>query len=326
MRAVVAREPGPPAVLALGDAPAPTPGPTDVLVRVRATALNRADLLQRAGQYPPPPDASPLLGLEAAGEVVGRGGEVTEWAEGDRVCVLLAGGGYAQYCVVPAAHALPVPANVSFVEAAALPEAFLTAFQALTLLADARPGETLLLHAAASGVGTAALQLARRIGLRVFATASTAKLDAVRTFGPERVIDYTAEDFAAQVLDGTDGRGADVIVDVIGAAYADAHVRCLARDGRWVVLATMGGGRIERFDLRALFAKRGTLITSTLRSRSDAYKADLVRRFRDAHWDAFADGTLAPVIDAVYDWRDVRAAHEHMEARTNVGKIVLQVD
>lgn len=325
MQAIVCETPGGPDVLRLGEVPRPEPGAGELLVQVHATALNRADLLQRQGKYPPPPGASDVLGLEMAGEVVAVGEDVdADWI-GARVCALLPGGGYARYAVIPEALGLRMPAGLSFEEAAAIPEAFLTAYQALYLIAGLQAGEHVLLHAAASGVGTAALQLIRLAGAHAHATASAPKHAAVRKLGAETVIDYRTEDFAERVREATAGHGADVIVDFIGAGYAAQHVRALARDGRWVVLATMGGGTVEAFDLRGLFAKRGTLYTSTLRSRSPAYKADLTARFREHAWPAFADGTLAPVIDTEFDWTDVREAHRRMEARENVGKIVLRV-
>ncbi len=325
MQAILCPAPGGPETLVMGEAPRPAPAPGELLVRVRATALNRADLLQRAGHYPPPPGASPLLGLEMAGEVAGWGAGVNGWHQGDRVCALLPGGGYAEYVTVPEALALRLPPEMLFERAAALPEAFLTAYQALHLIAGVQAGEWVLLHAAASGVGTAAVQLAHRAGARVVGTASGAKHAALAPFGFEALVDYRAESFADKVMEVSDGHGADVIVDFIGAAYAADHVRLIALDGRWVVLATMGGGKVEGFDLRGFFARRGTLVMSTLRSRSIAYKAHLTRQFRQHAWPGFADGTLRPVIDSVFDWRDVQAAHRRMEARENVGKIVLTV-
>ncbi len=325
MHAVVADATGGPDVLRLGTVPVPAAGPGELLVRVWATALNRADLLQRAGHYPPPAGASTLLGLEMAGEVVGWGADVAGWQKGERVCALLPGGGYAQYVTVPETLALQMPEAMTYSEAAAIPETFLTAFQALYLLADLEKEDHVLLHAGASGVGTAVIQLARQRGAHVHATASAPKHAAIRQLGAETTIDYEKEDFAARIDAVTGGHGADVIIDFIGASYAQAHVRCLALDGRWVVLATMGGGTVESFDLRGLFAQRGALITSTLRNRSARYKAHLTARFREEAWPGFASGALFPVVDRVYDWRDVQQAHQRMEERANVGKIVLKV-
>ncbi len=326
MQAIVVEGTGADSTLRLATVPMPRPAPGELLVRVHATALNRADLLQRAGRYPPPPGASPLLGLEVSGEIVDAADDVAGWRPGSRVCALLPGGGYAQYVAVPAPLALALPPELGFEEAAAIPEAFLTAFQALHLLARVQPGEQVLIHAGASGVGTAALQLVRLHGAHAHATASASKHDALHTLGAETTIDYRAEDFAARLLEVTDGHGADVVLDFIGAGYAEAHVRCLALDGRWVVLATMGGGTVEQFDLRGLFARRGTLFTSTLRSRSLAYKAHLTARFRAEAWPHFAKGTLRPVIDTVFGWEEAEQAHQRMKDRQNVGKIVLRVE
>ena len=326
MRAVVFDAPGAPDVLRLGDVPRPAPGAGEVLVRVRATALNRADLLQREGKYPPPPGASDVLGLELAGEVAEAGPGVTALAPGDRVCALLAGGGYAEYAVVPAALCLRLPDALTFEDAAALPEAFLTAFQALVLLADTQPGDHVLVHAGASGVGTAAVQLARLLGAHAHATASAPKHDALRALGAATTIDYRTEEFDVRVLEATGGHGADVVLDVIGGAYVAANLRALARDGRWVLLATMGGAVAEALDLRALMAKRLTLFATTLRGRSLGYKARLTERFRAEAWPAVADGRLRPVVDAVLPWTEAAEAHRRMAANANVGKIVLRVD
>ena len=325
MRAIVFDAPGTPEALYLGDAPDPIAGPGEVLVRVRATALNRADLLQRQGKYPPPPGASPLLGLEMAGEVVSLGPNVEGVEIGRRVCALLTGGGYAEYVAVPTALLLPLPASMSFEEAAAIPEVFLTAYQALFLLGGLDAGEHVLVHAGASGVGTAVIQLACRAGAAVHVTASQSKHDLCRALGAVTTIDYRVEAFEARVWEATGGHGADVILDFIGAPYLASNVKALAVDGRIVVLATMGGTIAEHFDLRALFIRRGTLATSMLRNRSLAYKADLTARFRDDAWADFAIGRLHAVIDSVMDWADATEAHRRMEANDNAGKIVLRV-
>ena len=333
MKAVCFDAPGDPSVLYLGDVPTPAPGPGEVLVRVRATALNRADLSQRRGHYPPPAGTSEILGLECAGEVVALGADVTMRREGDHVMALLAGGGYAEYVAVPEGHTLPIPGGMPFEQAAAIPEAFLTAAQALFLLGGLRPGSVALVHAGASGVGTAAVQLARWQGARVFATASAGKHGLLDDLGATRAIDYRTEDFAAVVRDETDGAGADVIVDPIGAAYAARNLASLALDGRWVVLATMGGHVVDGLDLRRLMARRGTLVASTLRNRSSDYKTALVQRFAKDCLPSFeapgghdaAPRRLRPVIDTVLDWTDVAEAHRRMEANETAGKVVLRL-
>ncbi len=325
MRAVLMRASGGPDVLYLGEYPTPTPGPGELLIRVRATSVNRADILQREGKYPPPPGASPILGLDVAGTVVALGPGVTGWQVGDRVLGLLEGGGYAEYAVLPAGMAMPIPDNLSFEEAAAIPEVFLTAYQALVWLGELQVGEQVLIHAGASGVGTAAIQLARRLGAKVHVTASAAKHEACRALGAETTIDYHREDFALRLLEASEGRGVNLILDFIGAPYLIPNLHCLASDGRIVLLATMGGSRVEPFDLRLLFAKRARLIASTLRNRSRDYKVRLTQEFAGRFLNDFAEGRLRPVIDRIYDWTEVAEAHRRMEANLNVGKIVLRV-
>ena len=325
MRAILVDEPGGPEHLRLGEYPTPEPGPGEIRVRVRATALNRADTLQRRGLYPPPPGASPILGLELAGEVETLGDGVTRWREGDRVFALLSGGGYAENAVLPAGMAMPIPASMTFEQAAAVPEVFLTAFQALHWIAELQAGEHALIHAGASGVGTAAIQLARAAGAHPHVTASAPKHDACRALGAETTIDYKTENFAERTLEATDGHGADVILDFIGAPYLASNLEALARDGRMVLLALMGGARVEEVDLRILFRKRGQVTASTLRSRSLDYKLRLTRAFAEAHLADFERGVLRPVIDSVMDWADAADAHRRMEANRNVGKIVLRV-
>lgn len=325
MRAVLVDRPGGPDHLRLGEAPRPVPGPEELLVRVHATALNRADLMQREGRYPPPEGASPVLGLEAAGVVEAVGSACVGWAIGDRVFGLLPGGGYAAYVAIRHDHAMRIPDALSFEEAAAVPEVFLTAFQALHWLGAVQQGEVVLIHAGASGVGTAAIQLARLAGAFVYVTASAAKHPLCLELGAAGAIDYQHEAFPERLRELGGGGGADVIIDFVGAPYLHDNVDALALDGRLVVLATMGGSRVDSFDLRGLFRKRATLVTSTLRSRSDGYKAHLTRAFADAVLPQFEDGTLRPVIDSIYAWTDVAEAHRRMEANENAGKIVLRV-
>ena len=304
------------------DVPRPEPGPEEVLVRVHATALNRADLFQREGKYPPPKGESPYMGLEMAG-VVERGGR--SLSAGDRVFGLLPGGGYAQHVTLPETMVMPIPPAMSFEEAAAIPEVFLTAHQALHWLGRLSSDETVLIHAGASGVGTAAIQLAKMTGARVLVTASEGKHDVCLNLGADIAIDYRLEDFADRVHDETDGLGVNVIVDFIGGPYLNQNVRSIAIDGRIVVLATMGGGRVDEFDLRGLFRRRGSIITSLLRNRSLDYKERLTADFVSKMLPSFTDGTLRPVIDRVMDWTDVQNAHRIMGANQNAGKIVLRV-
>lgn len=325
MQAILVQSPGGPEQLQLGEWEKPTPGPSQILVKVEATALNRADTLQRKGLYPPPPGASPILGLEIAGTVAELGEGSTRWKKGDAVFGLLPGGGYAEYAVIHEDMALPIPANLLMTEAAALPEVFLTAFQALKWLANLKAGETVLIHAGASGVGTAAIQLAREMDARVLVTASGSKHALCRNLGAEQAFDYQKGPFQAEVLAATAGRGVEVIVDFVAAPYFLQNLACLAMDGRLVLLATLGGGKVEEFDLRQLLSKRISIIGSTLRSRSLDYQIGLSKA-----WAAFAlprlqDGRLKPVIDRVFDWKQAREAHEYMESNQSQGKIVLKV-
>ncbi len=326
MQAILVRSPGDAGQLFIGEVPRPVPGPGELLVRVRATALNRADIMQRRGKYPPPPGASPILGLEMAGTVEAMGEEVSGWKVGDRVCALLSGGGYAQYVTIPHEMAMRIPSGLSFNEAAAIPEVFLTAYQALYWYGGLEQDRHVLIHAGASGVGTAAIQLVRTAGAYPYVTASGGKLDICRRLGAELAIDYHNEDFVQAVKAHTQGYGADIILDFIGAPYFARNIETLALDGRLILLATMGGALVENFDLRTLFRKRGQLITSTLRTRSEAYKRRLTREFAEYAMPLFERGVLRPVIDSTYPWEDVAAAHERMEANLNTGKIVLEVN
>lgn len=325
MRAIHVAQPGGPEALVVTERPVPRAAPNQVLMQVHATALNRADLLQRAGKYPPPSGESEILGLEAAGVVGEVGSDVEGWEVGDRVFALLAGGGYADYVNVPADLLMAIPERLSFEEAAAVPEVFLTAFQSLVTIADLRSEETVLVHAGGSGVGTAAIQIGRLKNCRVFVTASSGKHQLCLQLGASRAIDYRLQAFDDTVLSETAGNGANVILDFLGASYFEKNVRAAAIDGRIVLLALMGGHRLDGLDMRPLFRKRLSVFASTLRSRSIDYKVQLTRRFEAEVLPLFSDGTLAPVVDSVFALEDVRAAHERMEANLNAGKIVLKV-
>ena len=325
MQAILVSSPGGPEQLTLGEWEKPKPGLQQILVKVAATALNRADTLQRKGLYPPPPGASPILGLEMAGTVTQVGENCTKWNVGDAVFGLLPGGGYAQYAVIHQDMALPLPSNLSFIEAAAMPEVFLTAFQALNWLAHLQTGETVLLHAGASGVGTAGIQLAREMGARVLVTASAAKHPLCLDLGAERAFDYRNGPFEEFVKEVTQGRGVNVIVDFIAGPYFSQNLNSLATDGRLVLLATMGGGKVEGFDLRQVLAKRLSIMGSTLRSRSLDYQIRLTEAWASFALPRLQDGRLKPVIDRVFDWTQAREAHEYMESNGSQGKIVLEV-
>jgi putative PIG3 family NAD(P)H quinone oxidoreductase len=325
MRAVVVDEPGDPEVMRLAEVPDPSIGRGEVLLRVRATAVNRADVLQRMGFYPPPPGASGILGLEAAGEVEAVGDGVTGWAPGDHACALLAGGGYAEKVAVPAGQLMPPPPGLDLVSAAAVPEVFLTAHDNLVTRGRLRPGETVLVHGGAGGVGTAAIQVAHRLGARVLATAgSPERLRICRDLGADAGIDHTAEDFVARVDELTGGHGADVILDIMGATYLEPNLRALAADGRLVVIGLQGGIHAE-IDLNKMLSRRLSLLATTLRSRSVEQKADIARRAVAELWPGFADGSLRPVVDRVLPLDDVVAAHRAMQQGGHTGKIVLRV-
>lgn len=326
MRAVVITETGDPDVLRVHDVPDPEPGPEEVLVAVRATALNRADLLQRRGLYPEPgpPRAHEIPGMELAGTVVGAGERVTAWREGDEVMGIVSGGSYAERIAVHERQLMPVPPALGPADAAAVPEVAMTAWDALVVQGGLTSGRTALVHAGASGVGTAAIPIARALGARVITTTSTAKVEAVRSTGAEVVVDYTAEDFVEAVRAATDGRGVDVVLDVVGGEYLRRNVKALRTGGTIVQVGVMGGGRTE-IDLGALLPKRATLRGTVLRARPLEEKVALTQRFAREVLPWYADGVIAPVIDSRYPLDGVADAHRHMEANANVGKIVLDV-
>jgi tumor protein p53-inducible protein 3 len=325
MQAIIVRAPGGPEQLALARVPAPVLQPGSIEIDVHATALNRADLLQRRGVYPPPAGASEILGLECAGVVRAVEGDVAAWRPGDRVMALLGGGGYAERVVVPHAHALPIPGGMSFQQAAAIPEAFLTASEALFSCGALETGEWVLVHAAAGGVGSAAVQLAQLVGARVIACASTApKLAYLERLGASVVVNHREADFEAAVRGATGGRGVDVVLDFIGGPYAERHQRCLAEAGRWVVLGLLGGSE-AKLDLGRVLRRRLRVAGLVMRTRSSAEKAAIVQRFAQRFASQLESGALAPQIDSVYPLADAQAAHERMERNENIGKIVLEI-
>ncbi len=326
MKAVVVSEPGGPEKLQLVELPDPVPGSGEIAIEIHASALNRADLLQRRGLYPPPPGTTDILGLECSGVVSAIGAGCTGALQlGERVMVLLAGGGYAERVVVPEALAMKLPSNRSFEEAAAIPEAFLTAREAMLVSGALSAGESVLIHAAAGGVGSAAVQMARAAGARVFATAGgPLKCAWVQKLGADVVIDYKSQDFAAVIAEQTAGRGVDVILDFVGAAYAEQHAACLAARGRHVLIGVLGGAQAT-INLARLMHKRQSLLGIVMRTRSMQEKIELTRAFARTHLPLFADGRLKPLVDRVFALSDVAQAHAHMEANQNLGKIVLRV-
>lgn len=316
MKAILVPSPGGPEALVLGEAPEPVLREGELLVRVRATAVNRADLLQAAGKYPPPPGESELLGLEAAGVVEGTG---------ERVFFLLPGGGYAEKVAVPRSMLMPIPDRLSFEEAAAVPEAWFTAYLNLFREGALAAGEVVVLHAAGSGVGTAAIQLAKQAGARVAATVrSAAKAMALEALGADLVVDTTARDFAEAVEERFGKASVGLVLDPVGGATLAGNVRLLARGGRLVLIATMGGGSAE-LDLRAVLTKRLRIVGSTLRARPLAEKADLTSAFVRDVLPGFADGRFRPLVDSVFPLERAADAHRRMASNANVGKIVLTV-
>ncbi|MEU5720855.1 NAD(P)H-quinone oxidoreductase [Micromonospora sp. NPDC047738] len=322
MHAITIPKPGGPEALVWSEVPDPEPGPGEVVVEVSASAVNRADLLQRQGQYPPPPGAPAYPGLECSGMVAALGPGVTGWAVGDEVCALLAGGGYAERVAVPAGQLLPVPRGVDLVDAAALPEVACTVWSNVVQLARLAEGETLLVHGGGSGIGTFAIQLGVALGATVVVTARSGKHDRLRELGAAHAIDYREQDFVEEVRRVTDGRGADVILDIMGAAYLPRNVAALATGGRLVVIG-MQGGRKGELDLGMLLAKRGSVHATALRSRPLDEKAGIVRGVREQVWPLVESGAVRPVVHARAKLADAADAHRLLETSDHLGKVLL---
>ena len=311
--------------LRMAEGPVPEPGPQDVLVRVAYAGINRPDVFQRSGSYPPPADASPLLGLEISGEIVALGADVSGWKVGDQVCALTPGGGYAEYCVAPAEHCLPVPAGLSLLEAAALPETYFTVWSNVFERGRLQPGETFLVHGGSSGIGLTAIQLAKQFGATVYTTVgSSEKADACRRAGADRVINYHEEDFVDVLKQATDGNGVDVILDMVGGDYIPRNVKSLAVEGRLVQIAFLKGSRVE-LDTAPIMRKRLTFTGSTLRPRSRAEKADIAQALQDKVWPLLDQGLCHPVIHATFPLEEAAEAHRLMESSKHIGKIMLEV-
>ena len=324
MRHIAMEAPGGPEVLVLATGPVPRPATGEVLIRVAAAGINRPDILQRTGNYPPPPGASPILGLEVSGTVAALGAEVAGWHEGDAVCALVAGGGYAEYCVAPAPQCLPVPKGVALVDAAGLPETFFTVWTNVFDRGRLAAGESFLVHGGSSGIGTTAIQLARAFGARVFATAgSPEKCTVCRDLGAERAIDYRQENFVAILKEATQGRGVDVILDMVGGPYVEKNLRSLAVEGRLVQIAFLQGSKVT-LDLAHLMVRRQTITGSTLRPRPVADKAAIARNLRDKVWPLIEAGKVRPVIDRTFPLAEAAAAHRLMESSAHIGKILLR--
>lgn len=323
MKAILAPRPGGPEVLEIAEMSRPRPGTTDILVKVHAAGVNRPDVVQREGKYPPPPGASQVLGLEMAGTVEAAGPAVTRFKAGDKVMGLVAGGGYAQWCVVDETNALPVPDNMDMVEAAAVPETYFTVWSNLFQRAGLKPGETVLIHGGTSGIGTTAIQLAKAFGSRVLTTVGSAqKVEAARKLGADLAINYREEDFVAAARTATDNRGPDVILDMVGGEYIQRNIEVAAADGRIAQIAFLNGARNE-LNLLPLMLKRLTLTGSTLRARTVEMKADVARELEEKVLPLLAEGKVRPVIDSVFPFDQVRQAHERIGSHGHIGKVVL---
>lgn len=323
MTAIEIGTPGPPESLRAVSRVVPEPGPREVLIRVAAAGINRPDVLQRRGAYPPPKGVTDIPGLEVSGEVVRVGADVTDPSVGARVCALVSGGGYAEYVTAPAVQCLPVPARLSMEEAAVLPETFFTVYYNVFMRARLRSGETLLVHGGSSGIGTTAIMLAKAFGARVIATAaSSEKCDACRALGAEVAINYKEEDFVARTLDSTGGQGADVILDMVGAEYLARNIAAAAVNGRIAIIGTQGGAKCE-IDLRSVMAKRLWIGGSTLRPQAAESKGEIAASLRREVWPLLESGSLRPVIHARFPLREAARGHALMESSAHIGKIVL---
>ncbi|MFE4418703.1 NAD(P)H-quinone oxidoreductase [Streptomyces sp. NPDC056817] len=323
MHAITIPEPGGPEALVWDEVPDPVPGEKEVLVEVAASAVNRADILQRQGFYNPPPGASPYPGLECSGRIAALGPGVSGWAVGDEVCALLAGDGYAEKVAVPAGQLLPVPDGVGLRQAAALPEVTCTVWSNVFMVAQLRPGETLLVHGGSSGIGTMAIQLARAVGAKVAVTAGTKeKLERCAELGAEILINYREQDFVEEIRRATDGNGADVILDNMGAKYLDRNVQALAVNGRLAIIGMQGGVKGE-LNIGTLLGKRAAISATSLRARPLSEKAAIVAAVREHVWPLIADGHVRPVVDQELPMSDAAAAHRILEESGHIGKVLL---
>jgi putative PIG3 family NAD(P)H quinone oxidoreductase len=325
MTAIAISQPGGPQVLKPATWKVPVPSGTEILIRVIAAGVNRPDVLQRQGAYPPPKGASPLPGLEVAGEVAALGPDCRRYKLGDKVCALTPGGGYAEYCLTDESNALPVPSSLTMTEAAAVPETYFTVWHNVFERGGLKEGETLLVHGGSSGIGTTAIQLASKFGAYVITTAgSDDKCEACLKLGADRAVNYRSEDFVAAVRDATNGKGANVILDMVGGSYIARNYDAAAEDGRIVQIAFLGGSRSET-DFMKLMTKRLTHTGSTLRVRSTEFKAHLARELEAKVWPLLEERLVVPVLDRIFPLKEAWRAHERMEEGHNIGKIVLDV-
>ncbi|MEP6942391.1 MAG: NAD(P)H-quinone oxidoreductase [Betaproteobacteria bacterium] len=325
MRSIAAREAGPPDVLAIAETAVPAPKPGEVLIEVAVAGVNRPDCIQRAGLYPPPPDASPILGLEVAGKIVALGDGVDAWRIGDLVCALTPGGGYAQYCTAPAAWCLPFPKGLSALEAASLPENYFTVWNNVFDRVHLKSGESILIHGGSSGIGLTAIQLAKAFGATTFTTVGSAdKAAFCRDIGADHVINYREQDFVAEIATITGKRGVDVILDMVGGDYIEKNLRCLALEGRMAIIAFLQGSKVTT-EWRNVMMKRLTITGSTLRASPAARKAEIAKSLREKVWPLFESGALKPVVHRVFALAEAAEAHRLMESSAHIGKIMLEV-
>jgi NADPH2:quinone reductase len=325
MRYIAAREPGPPEVLAVAETAVPTVKAGDVMIEVAYAGVNRPDCIQRAGNYPPPPDASPILGLEVAGRIVAVGEGVSAWKVGDDVCALTPGGGYAQYCTTPATCCLPWPRGLSAVQAASLPENYFTVWNNVFDRVHLRAGESILIHGGTSGIGLTAIQLAKAFGATAFTTVGSAdKAAFCRDIGADHVINYREQDFVAEIATLTGKRGVNVVLDMVGGDYIEKNLKCLALEGRMAIIAFLQGSKVTA-DWRHVMMKRLTVTGSTLRASPQARKAEIAASLREKVWPLFESGKLKPVIYRVFPLAEAAEAHRLMESSAHIGKIMLEV-
>lgn len=325
MNVVEVPKPGGAEAMRIGTRPVPTPQAGEVLIKVAAAGVNRPDVLQRAGAYPPPPGATDLLGLEVAGTVAALGAGVEEWRVGDEVCALTPGGGYAEYCATPAAHCLPIPRGFDMVRAASLPETYFTVWHNVFQRGGLKPGETFLVHGGSSGIGTTAIQLAHRFGARVITTAgSDEKCEACRALGADLAINYRNEDWPAAVKEFTEKKGCNLILDMVGGDYVQKNLDCLAWEGRLVNIAFLKGSKVE-VNLALFMIKRQTMTASTLRPQSVEAKAGMAAALREKVWPLFDAGELKPMVYKTFPLAQVGDAHRLMESSAHIGKIVLTI-
>ncbi|HTP32723.1 MAG TPA: NAD(P)H-quinone oxidoreductase [Candidatus Acidoferrales bacterium] len=316
--------PGGPEVLRIAEAPTPVPGQGDVLIRVEAAGVNRPDLLQRQGKYPPPPGASPILGLEVAGVIVSAD-PVSRWKPGDRVCALVPGGGYADYCLTPGAHCLPIPTRLSVEEAAGIPETYFTVWANVFQTGTLQPEERILVHGGASGIGTTAIQLAHAFGATVYTTAGTEeKCAACRKLGAAAAINYVRQDFVQEVRALTNGEGVHLVLDIVGGTYAARNLECLAHRGRLIQIAVQQGAEAT-INLTKIIRNRLTLTGSAMRPRTVADKAQIARDLEQHVWPLLESGRVRAIVDRVFPFSEVAAAHRYLESGAHIGKVILKV-